>query len=89
MGNLLRDMLDPDSEYNKQLTEQLNKIKMQMIEDKCCTECANAELVPHIEMGYDAGTDPYCKIWNELKLGYGEGQQCLFWKQREEFENAE
>ena len=63
-------------------------MKKKQIEDKCCHYCENSEEHPHYEMGRDAGTDTYCKIWNELKIGYGEGQQCLFWKLREDLENA-
>ena len=80
MENRLRDILNPDSEYNKQLKEQLHKIQLKMIEDKHCSYCINSHEVPHIEMGKNAGTDTYCDVFNELRLSYPTGQECLFWR---------
>ena len=83
MSNKLRDMFDPNSEYNKELKRKAQKMEQQMKNDKDCLFCANAELRPHIEMGREVGNDAYCTIHKELKLGYGVGQECLFWKERE------
>lgn len=82
MGNKLRDMFDLNSEYNKNLEQQIEFFKEKMIEDKCCCYCSHASEVPHYEMGKYGGTDTYCEVYNELKLGYAEGQQCLFWELR-------
>ena len=80
MGNKLWDIFNPDSEYNKQLQERMSNFKKQMIADKHCSYCANSHEVPHIEMGRDAGTDTYCDVFNELRLTYPTGQECLFWR---------
>ena len=83
MSNRIREMFDPNSEYNIRLREHLRTIKLEMIADKDCSYCINSHRVPHIEMGKDGGTDTYCDVFDELKLDYGEGQQCIFWKLRE------
>lgn len=84
MSNRLWEMFDSDSEYNNKIREHLKQIKLELIANKDCSYCANSHRVPHIEMGKDGGTDTYCDVFNELKLGYGEGQQCIFWKFRED-----
>ena len=83
MGNLLRDIFDPNSEYNKQQRAFMESLDKKLRDDKCCCYCKNSEQVPHIEMGREAGTDDFCKIHQELMLGYGLGQQCLFWEERD------
>lgn len=58
----------------------MDKIRQQLKDDKDCCYCVHSVGVPHFEHGCDAGTDPYCKIYNELVLEYGKGQQCIFWE---------
>ena len=83
MENRLRDVLGLNPEYNKKMQEQLRQIKIDLIADKHCSYCANSHEVPHIEIGRDAGTDTYCDVFDELRLSYPTGQECLFWKLRE------
>ena len=83
MENRLRDVLGLNPEYNKKMQEQLRQIKIDLIADKNCSYCANSHEIPHIEMGRDAGTDTYCDVFDELRLSYPTGQECLFWKLRE------
>lgn len=82
MGNKFRDIFDLNSNYNKELERQIEVFKEKMIQDKCCCYCSHSHEVPHIEMGKDGGTDTYCEIFDELKLGYAQGQQCIFWDLR-------
>lgn len=84
MSNKLRDIFDPDSEYNMQMAEQIEQLERQMKEDKHCSYCANSHEVPHIEMCRYTGTDTYCDIYHKLMLSYPTGQECLFWKLKEE-----
>ena len=76
MGNLLRDIFDPNSEYNKQIRERLENIEREMIENHDCCYCKNAIHPPHIEMGKFAGTDTYCRLVKEYKHC---GDTCLFY----------
>ena len=78
--NKLRLMFE-ETEDDKQ---SLNKIIQKLKDDKHCRFCVYAEERPHYEMGYDAGTDIYCTILNELRLSYPTGQQCLFWQMKED-----
>ena len=86
MANKLRDMFDLNSEYNVKMREHLKEIKLEMIADKHCSYCVNSRRVPHIEMGKDGGTDIYCDVFNEMRLTYPTGQECLFWKLREDLD---
>ena len=81
MANRLREIFS-EREFKKgfKQREQLRKIQEQLICDKHCSFCKNSIEQPHYEMGYEAGTDPYCKILNELRSNYPTGQQCLFWE---------
>lgn len=83
MANKLRDIFDPDSEYNKQMAERMKQFECQMKDDKHCSYCANSHEEPHYEMGYYGGTDTYCDIYHKLMLSYPTGQECLFWKLKE------
>lgn len=80
MSNLLRDIFDNNSEYNRTLLEQIRQIKQGMIDDHHCNYCKNCTKVPHVEMGRDAGTDPYCNIHMKLMLNYEDGSECIFWE---------
>lgn len=82
MPNLLRDMFDPNSDYNKEQDKMLEEMQQQAKEDKCCRYCTHAELQPHYEHGKYGGTDPFCPIFGELILEYGHGQQCIFWEEK-------
>ena len=86
--NMLKKIFDPDEEDILEEQNFINKIKRELIEEKHCCTCINAVEVPHYEMGYDAGTDPYCNILNELKYGCN-GQQCLWYKVKEEYKQFE
>ena len=77
MSNKLREIFSSSLEHD----EQYKRIVQELIDNKSCCLCANANDEPHYEMGYNAGTDPYCTIFNELRI-YENGQQCLFWKLR-------
>ena len=87
MGNRFRDIFNPDSDYNKELKEKAEKIKQQLIADKHCSYCANSHEEPHYEMGYYGGTDTYCDVYHKLMLSYPTGQECLFWKLKEDKDN--
>lgn len=87
-NNILRKIFDPDEEDILEEQNFIRKVKQELVENKHCCTCINAIEVPHIEMGYDAGTDPYCNILNELKYGCN-GQQCLWYKVKEEYKQFE
>lgn len=76
MGNSLRDMFDPNSEYNKRLRKKLKDIEREMIENHDCSFCKNAIHPPHFEMGKYGGCDTYCRIMKEYKH-YGD--TCIFY----------
>ena len=86
MGNLLRDIFDPNSEYNKRLRKKLKDIEREMIESHDCCYCKNAIHPPHIEMGKFAGTDTYCRLMKEYKH-YGD--TCLFYNFNEVFKEKQ
>ena len=77
--NRLREIFDPDSEYNKELTHQAKQLEEEAIKDKCCRYCINSINEPYYEHGKYGGTNPFCQIFDKLILEYGYGQQCLFW----------
>lgn len=83
-NNKLRKIFCPDEEDIREEQEFIKRIKTELVESKHCCTCANSVEVPHIEMGYDAGTDPYCNILNELRYGCN-GQQCLWYEVKEEY----
>lgn len=80
MSNKLLDIFDPNSEYNKQIDNKIKQFKCKMKEDKHCSYCVNSHEEPHYEMGYYGGTDTYCDIYHKLMLSYPTGQECLFWR---------
>lgn len=80
----LRKIFDPDEEDILEEQNFINRIKRELVENKHCCTCINAIEVPHIEMGYDAGTDPYCNVLKELRYCCN-GQQCLWYKVKEEY----
>ena len=77
MSNLLRDMFDNSSGYNRNLLEQIRQIKQRMVDDHHCNYCKNCTKVP-----YDAGTESYCNIHMKLMLNYEDGSECIFWEYR-------
>jgi len=76
--NKLRAMFYDTPEFE----QRINKIRQQLIDDKHCSYCVNSIQEPYSEMGHDAGTVTRCKMFNELKLDYYDGQQCLFWQMK-------
>ena len=83
-NNKLRKIFDPDEEDILEEQNFIRRVKKELVENKHCRTCINAIEVPHIEMGCDAGTDPYCTILKELKYGCN-GQQCLWYKTKYEY----
>ena len=60
-------MTPPDEEDILEEQNFIRRVKKELVENKHCRTCINAIEVPHYEMGYDAGTDPYCTLLKELK----------------------
>ena len=83
-NNMLRKIFAPDEEDIKEQQDFIRRIRRELVENKHCCTCINATEVPHIEMGYDAGTDPYCNILHELRYACN-GQQCLWYKTKDEY----
>ena len=81
MGNLLRDMFDPNSEYSKRINERIEQIAKERKENHCCEYCIHSEQQPHIEMGRESGTDSYCKIHKELRLEYY--NTCILFEEKD------
>lgn len=82
--SLFYKVFKPDEEDIIKEQNFINRIKTELVESKHCCTCVNSIKVPHYEMGYDAGTDPYCNILNELRYGCN-GQQCLWYEVKEEY----
>lgn len=82
--NKLRKIFAPDEEDILEEQNFIRKVKKELVENKHCSTCINAIEVPHIEMGYDAGTDSYCNILHELRYACN-GQQCLWYKTKDEY----
>ena len=82
MANRLRDIFDPNSEYNKKLKERIERIIYQLVEDNSCYCCKNAVHPGHFEMGKYSGTDTYCRMTKELKKC---SDTCLFYNYNEVF----
>ena len=87
-NNKLRKIFAPDEEDILEEQNFIKRVKTELVENKHCCTCANSIEVPHIEMGYDAGTDPYCNILKELRYCCN-GQQCLWYKVKEEYKQFE
>ena len=79
MGNKLREMFTEDIRF----LNEVKAFKRQMLQDHHCRYCIHALEHPHVAYGED-GTDIFCPIFNELKLGYDDGMQCIFWEENKE-----
>lgn len=86
--NRLKKIFDPDEEDIIEEQNFINRIKTELVEYKHCCTCVNSIEITHYEMGYEAGTDPYCNILKELRCGCN-GQQCLWYKLKEEYKQFE
>ena len=82
--NKLRSMFCPTLEEQEEDKRRIESIVQSLKDDKHCSYCVNSVRKPYFEMGHDAGTVTYCNVLNELRLGYPTGDQCLFWKLKED-----
>ena len=82
--NNLRRLFNPTPKEEEEFRQKLNKIIQRQKDDKHCSFCIHAIEHPHIEMGYESGTDIYCDILEEWRLTYPTGQECPYWEMKGE-----
>ena len=76
---IIRDETNPTIKF----INEAKAFKREMLKDHCCEYCIHATEQPHVAYGED-GTDVFCQIFNELKLEYDDGMQCIFWEENTE-----
>lgn len=75
----IRDEINPTIKF----INEAEAFKRQMLQDHHCMYCIHAIEQPCWGHGED-GTDVFCQIFNELKLEYDDGMQCIFWEENTE-----
>ena len=82
--NKLQQIFYPESELNKKLEEDLEKLIQKMILNHDCYYCTHCVFKENIyEQGKWCGYNCYCDIFNE-RIKNNEQQLCLFWRSKNE-----
>jgi len=78
-------VLNPTKEQQEATKQFIKQIRDNAKKNKDCGYCVHAILRDEYDMGHFIGKVPYCSILKELRVGPDvNGQQCLFWKLKEE-----
>ena len=75
MSNKLYDIFNPDSDYNKRVKENLERIERQWIEERSCFVCKKC-----IDISDDRDTCHLCEYTNNL---LPEEMTCLLWEKND------
>ena len=74
--NKIREMLDPNSDYNRRIATNMERIQRRWVEERDCFACKHCK-----DISDDRNTCHLCYYTNDL---LPEEQTCLLWEGVEE-----